>query len=140
MSQSRYQNLWRAHEANSTAAAYPKATKQGSCSNDCTRAAVTAPLCQMHSPAESCNASLCICILIQETKEGLTAVSPLCSHTPAAAGASSPALYCWGERQAGYEHMFDRLLSPATFFVPQVPPAISTGAFQMPSVMCVQAA
>jgi len=43
-----------------------------------------------------CEASLCVCVLTQETQEGLAALlSSL--HTPAAAGAPGPAPYCWGE-------------------------------------------
>lgn len=91
----------------------------------------------MHGPAESCKASLRICILIQETKEGLATILPSMPLQPQVHRAQ-PCIAGERGRLGLNTGLIDCCLQPHFFFffVPQVPPAISTGAFQIPSVMC----
>lgn len=111
------------------------ATKQGSHSNACTHARV--PQLQLHRAGrralQSCKAALCICILNQETKEGLAALLP--STHPCSHGCAEPGPVLLPDRPGLDMCLIDCCLQPQVF-VPQVPPAISAGAFQIPSVMC----
>lgn len=110
-----------AHKPNSTAAVYPQQHNKA-CTAVTTRMLQLQPIMHgMHSPAESCKTSLHL-----HLHAGNIAGPAAPLHAPAAR--------VW--ERAGAEHRFDRLLSSATFFVPQVPPAISTGAFQIPPLMC----